>query len=47
MPIGDWQFWVVSLAAVGGVLVLVKQFKPVRKHRKTQLTISARERDEA
>ena len=47
MPIGDWQFWVVSLAAAGGVLVLVKQFKPVRKHRKTQLTISARERDNA
>jgi len=46
MPWGDWQFWVVTALAVGGVVLLSRQVRPVRKKRaRTQLTISAKKRD--
>ena len=46
MPWGDWQFWVVTLAAAGGLWVLARQFRPARKEQsRTKLTISAKKRD--
>lgn len=29
-PIGDWQFWVVSIIALGGLLVILKPLFPGR-----------------
>lgn len=41
MPVGDWQFWVVSLIAALGLVVLVWSVLPKRKRRsRTELTIS-------
>ena len=46
MPWGDWQFWVVTLAAAGGFWVLTRQFRPARKEQsRTKLTISAKKRE--
>ena len=46
MPVGDWQFWVVSILAIGGAVLLFRQFRPVRRKKaQTQLTISAKKRD--
>ena len=28
MPFGDWQFWIVSLVALGGVALLVRPLLP-------------------
>ncbi len=40
MPVGDWQFWVVSLIAALGLVVLVWSVLPKRKRRsRTELTI--------
>lgn len=40
MPWGDWQFWVVTIAAVVGVAALVRVLLPARKKAvKTSLTI--------
>jgi hypothetical protein len=44
MPWRDWQFWVVTLAAVGGLWTLVRVLIPRRKPKKTPLTISAKGR---
>lgn len=44
MPVGDWQFWVVTLIAVVGVFVLLRVVKPKRKAKKrTSLTIEGRQ----
>ncbi len=46
MPVGDWQFWVVTVVAIGGVVLLVRVFRPVKKKRtRTELTVSAKKRD--
>jgi len=44
MPLGDWQFWVVTLAAVGALAFLVKSLIPKKKAAKTSLTVSAQGR---
>ncbi|MEQ8845351.1 MAG: hypothetical protein RIB58_10910 [Phycisphaerales bacterium] len=42
MPWGDWQFWVVSLAAVGGLGLIVRAVRPAkRQEKRAGLTISA------
>jgi len=46
VPVGDWQFWVVTLAAAMGLAVLLRSAWPRRKGSKAELTVSA-ERDEA
>ena len=30
MPIGDWQFWIVTLAGLLGLWLIVKPFMPRR-----------------
>lgn len=40
MPLSDWQFWVVSLIALGAIARVAWVFAP-RKCPKTVLTISA------
>ena len=43
MPWGDWQFWVVSLAAAGGLALIVRSVRPAKRTQKrTGLTVSAR-----
>lgn len=42
MPWGDWQFWVVSIAAVGALWVLVRALVPRKRPKRTPLTISAK-----
>lgn len=43
MPWGDWQFWLVTLAAAGGLWLVVRQLRPAKKRRqvRTGLTVSA------
>jgi hypothetical protein len=42
VPIGDWQFWVVTIIALVGAVWLVRTVLPKRpKPRRTDLTISA------
>ena len=31
MPWGDWQFWIVTLAALGAVLWLIRMLYPKKK----------------
>lgn len=47
MPWGDWQFWLVTLAATGGVVLFLRSVLPRKKKRRTrtQLTISAGAKD--
>jgi len=43
VPWGDWQFWMVTLAAALALALLVRMIRPAkRKPRRTQLTISAK-----
>jgi hypothetical protein len=42
LPLDDWQFWVVSGAALAGLLLLVRPRRPRR--RITELTIEGRKR---
>jgi len=45
MPLGDWQFWVVTVIAVCGVFALIRVVLPKRKAKKrTTLTIEGRQR---
>jgi hypothetical protein len=45
MPVGEWQFWVVTLAAIGGVMVLARVVMPRKpRGKKTSLTVSAGKR---
>lgn len=43
MPWSDWQFWVVSVSALGAALIFVRTLLPRRKRKpkRTSLTISA------
>lgn len=44
MPVGDWQFWVVTLIAALGLYALIRVVKPKRKAKKrTALTIEGRQ----
>ncbi len=46
MPVGDWQFWVVTLIAALGVFALIRVVLPKRKAKKrTTLTIEGRDRE--
>lgn len=42
MPIGDWQFWVVTVIAIVALVVLYRIFMPRKKGKRTNLTISAK-----
>ena len=42
MPIGDWQFWVVTLIALVAVYALFRMFVPKKKGKRTNLTVSAK-----
>lgn len=45
MPVGDWQFWVVTLAAVVGAWMIYRSVRPrKRKTTRTQLTVEGRGR---
>jgi hypothetical protein len=46
MPWGDWQFWVVTAAAVGGLIALWRTVVPRRRPapKRTELTIGGRKR---
>ena len=39
MPFGDWQFWLVTLAAVGAVWMLVRVLIPRKRGKRTELTV--------
>lgn len=39
MPWGDWQFWVVTLAAVVAVWMLFRVLIPPKRGKRTELTI--------
>ncbi|MCW5757113.1 MAG: hypothetical protein KIT54_07755 [Phycisphaeraceae bacterium] len=46
MPWGDWQFWVVTAAALGALAMIVRLVRaPGSGRRRTGLTISAPRRD--
>lgn len=48
MPWRDWQFWLVTLAAVGGLALFVRVVRPRRSRgKRTTLTVSARPRKNA
>ena len=43
MPVGDWQFWVVTAAAALGLLVMIRTLRGRRpRPRRTDLTIAGR-----
>lgn len=44
MPWGDWQFWVVSLIAIGAVWRIVTIFVPKKRAPRTTLTIGQTDR---
>lgn len=39
MPFGDWQFWLVTLAAAGALWMLVRVLIPRKQGKRTGLTI--------
>jgi hypothetical protein len=42
MPLHDWQFWVVSVAALWGAWAMTRQLLPLKRKgrgKRTQLTI--------
>ncbi|MFG0246141.1 MAG: hypothetical protein ACF8MF_08855 [Phycisphaerales bacterium JB052] len=41
MPIGDWQFWVVTIIALVALVVLYRVLVPRKKGKRTNLTVSA------
>lgn len=41
MPIGDWQFWVVTIIGLFALCVLYRVLAPKKKGKPTKLTISA------
>lgn len=41
MPLGDWQFWAVSLAGLAAVILLVRALRPTKpKNQRATLTIN-------
>ena len=45
MPLGDWQFWVVTAVCVAGAVVLLRVLRPRsrgRRERRVKLTIERR-----
>jgi beta-lactamase regulating signal transducer with metallopeptidase domain len=46
MPIGDWQFWVVTLIALLALFALFRMFVPKKKGKRTSLTVSAKRHDQ-
>ncbi len=42
MPIGDWQFWVVTAIALVAVFSLFRMVMPKKKGKRTNLTVSAK-----
>ncbi len=39
MPWGDWQFWLVTLAAAAAVCMLVRVLIPRKRGKRTELTV--------
>ena len=46
MPIGDWQFWVVTIIAIVALVVLYRLFVPRKKGKRTNLTVSAKKHEQ-
>lgn len=46
MPIGDWQFWVVTIVAIIALYVLYRVLVPRKKGKRTNLTVSAKKHDD-
>ena len=46
MPIGDWQFWVVTIIALLAMYVLYRVLIPRKKGKRTNLTVSAKKHDQ-
>lgn len=46
MPIGDWQFWVVTIVAIIALFVLYRVLVPRKKGKRTNLTVSAKKHDD-
>lgn len=44
MPLDNWQFYVVTLAALWGAWAVARPFFRGRRKRRTHLTVSARRR---
>jgi predicted MFS family arabinose efflux permease len=44
MPVGDWQFWIVTVIAVAAMWVMIRVLLPRRKPRskKTELTVGGK-----
>jgi hypothetical protein len=42
MPINDWQFWIVTLIALGALYALFRMLVPKKKGKRTSLTVSAK-----
>ena len=40
MPLGDWQFWVVTLAAIAGLVFAVRTILPRRKKSGTRVDLT-------
>jgi predicted permease len=47
MPLGDWQFWVVTLIAIAAAWIVIRVLLPRRKPRpkKTELTVGGKRVD--
>ena len=45
MPINDWQFWIVTLIALGALYALFRMLVPKKKGKRTNLTVSAKQKD--
>ena len=48
MPVGDWQFWVVTIVSLLGAWLIVRPFLPARRGRRkgtrVQLTVDRKRR---
>lgn len=46
MPWSDWQFWIVTILALGALWILIRMFLPKKKPKgtRTTLTVSAKGR---
>lgn len=46
MPLGDWQFWVVTVIAIVALYVLYRVLVPRKKGKRTNLTVSAKKHNQ-